>query len=266
MTAAAAAAAASATPWSSGFASHSSIGAAVASLFGARSSAPPLFQRPNGAKHQRQRREFVLIFVCFLVLVLSVLVISRHQRSRSRHTRDRLFDIGRSSESPLRRSSRDVLADQGGTPRTTLVSRAEAEGQAVAALRALPTSVWRAPRARPSSSSSSSLSSSTTITTTTNNAVSEADAQQDLQSQCVLCLDAFAEGEIIRWLPCAHCFHRGCIDHWLLTTQRHRARSCPLCKLDPLAHAAWPRPWLALEQRQRAIGTAATAALGSGTN
>ena len=55
---------------------------------------------------------------------------------------------------------------------------------------------------------------------------------------CVLCLESYAPGDVIRWLPCAHSFHRVCIDRWLLQTQRRRPRSCPLCKMDPLANLA----------------------------
>ena len=98
------------------------------------------------------------------------------------------------------------LHAQGGA---SLVSRAQAEQQAVAALRALPTSTWMgAPRGA------------------------------EEAARCALCLETLATGDVIRWLPCAHHFHQACVDHWLLRTQRHRTRSCPLCNADPLAAIA----------------------------
>lgn len=43
--------------------------------------------------------------------------------------------------------------------------------------------------------------------------------------QCVICLSGLMEGEQARTLPgCGHCFHRSCIDLWLL-----RRKTCPLC-------------------------------------
>lgn len=44
---------------------------------------------------------------------------------------------------------------------------------------------------------------------------------------CPICLASFAQGEKIRLLPgCQHCFHRPCVDLWLV-----RNRTCPICKL-----------------------------------
>jgi hypothetical protein len=45
---------------------------------------------------------------------------------------------------------------------------------------------------------------------------------------CVICLDAFEEGDRLRRLPCKHEFHVGCIDPWLLTRKRY----CPVCRGD----------------------------------
>jgi len=43
---------------------------------------------------------------------------------------------------------------------------------------------------------------------------------------CVVCLDDFGAGAILRFLvPCRHCFHRDCIDRWLESSRR-----CPVCK------------------------------------
>merc|ERR1719161_3298908 len=43
---------------------------------------------------------------------------------------------------------------------------------------------------------------------------------------CSICLSEFVEGDEVRRLPgCKHCFHKSCVDLWLLQ-QAH----CPLCK------------------------------------
>mmetsp|Transcript_21861 Transcript_21861/g.36194 ORF Transcript_21861/g.36194 Transcript_21861/m.36194 type:complete len:469 (+) Transcript_21861:81-1487(+) len=48
-----------------------------------------------------------------------------------------------------------------------------------------------------------------------------------LDTECVICLSEFKEGEVLRRLPCAHKFHQPCIDRWL-----SNSHSCPLCKQD----------------------------------
>jgi hypothetical protein len=45
------------------------------------------------------------------------------------------------------------------------------------------------------------------------------------QDQCMVCLDEFQKGDDLRKLSCAHIFHCGCMDEWLL-----RSGICPLCK------------------------------------
>lgn len=45
---------------------------------------------------------------------------------------------------------------------------------------------------------------------------------------CPVCLDEFSGGEALNELPCGHCFHRECIQPWLL----YRSAECPLCKND----------------------------------
>ena len=50
---------------------------------------------------------------------------------------------------------------------------------------------------------------------------------------CVICMDAFVQGDRLRVLPCDHSFHVGCIDKWLSGSSSfddcHTA-GCPTCK------------------------------------
>lgn len=45
---------------------------------------------------------------------------------------------------------------------------------------------------------------------------------------CGVCLVEFENGDEVRELPCGHCFHRACIDHWLLNA----STVCPIDKRD----------------------------------
>ena len=49
--------------------------------------------------------------------------------------------------------------------------------------------------------------------------------------QCSVCLDIVAAGSAVKTLPCAHTFHAGCIDTWLM-----RRASCPCCR-EPIEQA-----------------------------
>ena len=52
---------------------------------------------------------------------------------------------------------------------------------------------------------------------------------------CMICLDAFADGDEIRNLKCSHVFHRACVDIWLLGTLSDDyvyTSVCPTCRQD----------------------------------
>ena len=55
--------------------------------------------------------------------------------------------------------------------------------------------------------------------------------EADMAEDCSVCLETMLTGAEVRSLPCAHVFHRKCVDKWLV-----RKRKCPLCKLDILQH------------------------------
>lgn len=49
----------------------------------------------------------------------------------------------------------------------------------------------------------------------------------DEENKCMICMEEFSEGDMLRTLPCLHRYHRQCVDQWL-----NRASSCPICKRD----------------------------------
>ena len=60
--------------------------------------------------------------------------------------------------------------------------------------------------------------------------------ESDIQDECVLCIEAYRTNATLRRLPCGHCFHKDCIDKWLIHSMVHMTRACPLCKADPIPH------------------------------
>lgn len=47
-----------------------------------------------------------------------------------------------------------------------------------------------------------------------------------LNSECLLCYDAFVSSDIVRILQCNHLYHRCCIDNYL----KYESVDCPMCK------------------------------------
>jgi len=50
-------------------------------------------------------------------------------------------------------------------------------------------------------------------------------AENHTEVKCQVCQFTYEEGEILRRLPCGHCFHAACIEQWLETKD-----TCALCR------------------------------------
>ncbi|KAJ3270167.1 E3 ubiquitin-protein ligase rnf13 [Terramyces sp. JEL0728] len=55
-----------------------------------------------------------------------------------------------------------------------------------------------------------------------------AEHERTTDETCALCLDDYAEGDLLRELHCQHRFHAECVDEWLIESKR----SCPVCNAD----------------------------------
>ena len=73
------------------------------------------------------------------------------------------------------------------------------------------------------------------LPTGTASALRDTMTERQLQGdeECCLCMEAFQDTDELRVLPCEHFYHKGCIDRWF-AARRYQARSCPLCKRNPL--------------------------------
>lgn len=47
----------------------------------------------------------------------------------------------------------------------------------------------------------------------------------DCDVKCLVCQEDYCKGEHMRKLPCGHCFHKECVDQWLLSKD-----ICPYCR------------------------------------
>ena len=47
---------------------------------------------------------------------------------------------------------------------------------------------------------------------------------KDKSRECVICMIEFCKGDRVRYLPCMHFFHAGCVDEWLV-----KSFNCPSC-------------------------------------
>ncbi|KAL7005430.1 hypothetical protein EMMF5_004984 [Cystobasidiomycetes sp. EMM_F5] len=59
--------------------------------------------------------------------------------------------------------------------------------------------------------------------------------------RCLVCLEDYADDEDVRVLACQHCFHKNCVDRWLV----EGANNCPACRtvgVKKAADAAVPPP------------------------
>jgi len=52
--------------------------------------------------------------------------------------------------------------------------------------------------------------------------------EHEKMGECVICLQNFSRGDVVKRLPCLHSFHESCIDIWL----KKGSHVCPICKTD----------------------------------
>ena len=50
------------------------------------------------------------------------------------------------------------------------------------------------------------------------------------EDECALCMAPYAHGDELRVLPCAHVYHKSCVDTWLLAAPANKPRGCPTCR------------------------------------
>lgn len=128
------------------------------------------------------------------------------------------------------------------------------ECELVAALRALPSQPWtvalaRRQRGAPTSAVAAAAAAVSAAAPTPAAAAAAADADADGNArtvgtpackgiledtdECSMCMDAFAEGEMVKMLRCDHYFHAHCIDDWF-AHQEGKRRTCPVCSGSPV--------------------------------
>jgi len=48
-----------------------------------------------------------------------------------------------------------------------------------------------------------------------------------IDKECSICLEKFKKNEECYILKCSHCYHKNCIETWLI-----RSKNCPMCRLE----------------------------------
>jgi len=83
------------------------------------------------------------------------------------------------------------------------------------------------------------------------------------RDECCLCLDLFADDDMLRVLPCNHYFHKDCVDTWF-AARRFLPRSCPLCKQNPVVSTSGGTPVqeTQMQRSNSAVGVPAAAVIG----
>eukprot|EP00598_Pedospumella_elongata_P004959 CAMPEP_0184983162 /NCGR_PEP_ID=MMETSP1098-20130426/12483_1 /TAXON_ID=89044 /ORGANISM="Spumella elongata, Strain CCAP 955/1" /LENGTH=351 /DNA_ID=CAMNT_0027506967 /DNA_START=493 /DNA_END=1548 /DNA_ORIENTATION=+ len=96
-------------------------------------------------------------------------------------------------------------------------------GVDAATLEALPVRTYTEPASAPSADNAGNTSSSSS--SSSSSSAPTAAANDDAMRSCSICLEEYTRGDTVRTLPCLHCFHAPCVDHWL---REHN--TCPVCK------------------------------------
>ena len=97
-------------------------------------------------------------------------------------------------------------------------------GVDAATLDALPVRTYTEPTTSTSSSAPNAATAGNTSSSSSSSAPTAA-ANDDAMRSCSICLEEYTRGDAVRTLPCLHCFHAPCVDHWL---RDHN--TCPVCK------------------------------------
>jgi len=58
------------------------------------------------------------------------------------------------------------------------------------------------------------------------------------QEECVICMEAYKDEDVVRQASCDHVFHGGCIEKWLTSGDS----SCPLCKDEMMGQSGLDGP------------------------